>query len=48
MFNPTIQYFNQVVCHKATNPERANELPEMNPDIKDYLEAEKEVHEEAA
>lgn len=34
-FNPTIQYFNQVVTHKAVNPEQAADLPEMNEAIKE-------------
>lgn len=46
-FNPTIQYFNQVVTHKVVNPQRASELPAINPVIKEYLEQEKELHEEA-
>ena len=34
-FNPTIQYFNQVVTHKAVNPEDAANLPDMNEAIKE-------------
>lgn len=37
-FNPTIQYFNQVVTHKVVNPELAGQTPPMNPVIREYLE----------
>ena len=36
-FNPTIQYFNQVVTHKVVNPEQANQIPEQNQNILEYL-----------
>lgn len=33
-----------MVTHKVVNPERANELPELNPVIREYLEQEDEIH----
>lgn len=29
-YNPTIQYFNQVVTHKVVNPDEANIIPPLN------------------
>jgi len=46
-FNPTIQYFNQVVTHKAVNPEQAGVLPKMNEAIDEYLNQDQEVKEAA-
>jgi non-homologous end joining protein Ku len=42
-FNPSIQYFNQVVTHKVINPQQANVIPEMDPVIKEYLEPDQEL-----
>lgn len=46
-FNPTIQYFNQVVTHKVVNPQQANQIPEQNQNILEYLQPDAEVQEEA-
>ena len=29
-YNPTIQYFNQVITHRVVNPEDANNIPPLN------------------
>ena len=46
-FNPTIQYFNQVVTHKVVNPEQANQIPEQNQNILEYLQPDAEIQEDA-
>lgn len=42
-FNPTIQYFNQVVCHKVAHPEAVDELPQMNHAIQEYLQPDEAI-----
>jgi hypothetical protein len=29
-YNPTIQYFNQVITHKVVNPDEAHIIPPLN------------------
>ena len=47
-FNPTIQYFNQVVTHKVVNPHEADQIPPLNPAIREYMEPDQQVMENAA
>lgn len=44
-FNPTIQYFNQVVTHKMVNPEES--VPESNPAITEQLMVDEELRQNA-
>jgi len=46
-FNPTIQYFNQVITHKVVNPEQAGELPRLNSAIERQMERDQELFEHA-
>ena len=45
MFNPTIQYFNQSVIHRAAYPE--SELPTLNQAIQEQMERDEEIFENA-
>ena len=47
-FNPTIQYFQQVVTHRVVNPEQAGETPPMNPIIQEYMQQEEVFQQRAA
>ena len=46
-FNPTLQYFAQVVTHKISN-EKEGDLPELNANIAEYVRPDREMFEEAA
>lgn len=47
-FNPTIQYFNQVVTHKVVNPHEADNIPSLNPAIREYMQPDQEIFQNAA
>ena len=43
-FNPSIQYFSQIVSHKITNPEdNGAALPPLNRNIEEYVKPDREM-----
>lgn len=46
-FNPALQYFGQMIVHKISNPEQADEVPAMNQNIEEYVRPDREMFQEA-
>ena len=46
-FNPALQYFSQMIVHKISNPEQADEVPAMNQNIEEYVRPDREMFQEA-
>ena len=46
-FNPALQYFSQMIVHKISNPEQADQVPPMNQNIEEYVRPDREMFQEA-